>query len=270
MSENMDERLRELLADQALFGLSEDEARELSKMSDSSDGLTLELAAAAVLVAETPLEPMPKHLESRVLAGAERYFAENDLQPVFVTEATKPRPAWFGWLGWAVAAVALAAFGVNFALTRGSVVPNIATATPTPAPAILTPSQQREQLAAMADVARADWTKGNMPDMEVAGDVVWSDAKQAGYMMLRGLPVNDANKEVYQLWIFDETQSDKTPIDGGVFNVTADGEVVIPIDAKLKTRNPKAFAITLEKPGGVVVSERKKIAALAPVKIAQT
>jgi len=106
-----------------------------------------------------------------------------------------------------------------------------------------------------------------MPELaSVSGDVVWSDAKQTGYLKLKGLPVNDANKEAYQLWIFDETQSDKTPIDGGVFNVTADGEVVIPIDAKLRARNPKAFAITIEQPGGVVVSDRKKVAGLAPVK----
>ncbi|MBK6751223.1 MAG: hypothetical protein IPG67_14780 [Acidobacteria bacterium] len=41
----------------------------------------------------------------------------------------------------------------------------------------------------------------------------------------------------------------------------ADGDVIIPIDAKLKAKNPAMFAITVEKPGGVVVSDRKKIAA---------
>lgn len=273
MSENMDERLRELLADQAVFGLSAEESRELSEVSDggssSMDALTLELAAAAVLLAETPVEPMPEHLQARVLAAAEQHFADNDIQPTFAPAAVASRPSWFGWLGWAFAAVAITALGLNLVLTRSSSGP-IATATPSPTPVVLTPAQQREQLMASPDVARAEWTNGNMPGVEVSGDVVWSDAKQAGYMTFRGLPVNDANTAVYQLWIFDETQSDKTPIDGGVFNVTADGEVIIPIDAKLKARNPKAFAVTMEKPGGVVVSDRKKIAALAPVKPAQT
>jgi anti-sigma-K factor RskA len=100
---------------------------------------------------------------------------------------------------------------------------------------------------------------------DVGGDVVWSDEKQAGYMRLRGLPVNDKSKETYQLWIFDKTQDKATPIDGGTFDVDKEGEVVIPIDAKLKALGPELFAITIEKPGGVVVSKREKIAALAKV-----
>lgn len=272
MKENMDERLRELLADQAVFGLTAEEARELSELSDgassSMDALTLELAAAAVLLAETPVEPMPEHLRTKILAQAEEHFAA-DVQPTFVPELAPARPSWFSWLGWAFATIAIAALGINLYVTQNGS-GTIAKVDPTPTPVVLTPAQQREELISLADLARAEWGKGNMPEMSVTGDVVWSDSKQAGYMTFRGLPVNDANKEVYQLWIFDETQSDKTPIDGGVFNVTADGEVIIPIDAKLKARNPKAFAITMEKPGGVVVSDRKKIAALAPVKTSST
>ena len=77
--------------------------------------------------------------------------------------------------------------------------------------------------------------------------------------------MNDKTKETYQLWIFDKTQDAKTPIDGGTFDVNSDGEVVIPINAKLKAQEPAMFAITMEKAGGVVVSDRKKIAALAKV-----
>ena len=84
-------------------------------------------------------------------------------------------------------------------------------------------------------------------------------------MRFRGLPANDGKAETYQLWIFDKTQDKATPIDGGTFDVPADGEVVIPINAKLKAAGPEMFAITIEKPGGVVVSKREKIAALAKV-----
>ena len=84
-------------------------------------------------------------------------------------------------------------------------------------------------------------------------------------MRFRGLPKNDGSKETYQLWIFDKTQKKETPIDGGTFDVTTDGEVIIPINAKLKAQGPALFAITIEKPGGVVVSDRKKLAALAKV-----
>jgi anti-sigma-K factor RskA len=104
-----------------------------------------------------------------------------------------------------------------------------------------------------------------MKEVSPAGDVVWSDSQKVGYMRFRGLPPNDPNRETYQLWIFDESQDDKTPIDGGVFDVNSDGEVIIPIDAKLSPQNVKMFAVTVEKPGGVVVSKREKIAALAKV-----
>ena len=99
----------------------------------------------------------------------------------------------------------------------------------------------------------------------VSGELVWSDAKQAGFMRFRGLPVNDAAKEQYQLWIFENAKLEEHPKDGGVFDITAEGDVIIPIDAKLATKDPKVFAITVERPGGVVVSDRKKIAALAKV-----
>jgi hypothetical protein len=52
-------------------------------------------------------------------------------------------------------------------------------------------------------------------------------------------------------------------VDGGVFDVPANaGEVIIPIRAALMVRKPAAFAVTLEKPGGVVVSGREHVIVL--------
>ena len=57
--------------------------------------------------------------------------------------------------------------------------------------------------------------------------------------------------------------SQEHPIDGGVFNITANNQDV-PIDPKILVGNrPVQFAITIEKPGGVVVSERKELPLLA-------
>jgi hypothetical protein len=39
-------------------------------------------------------------------------------------------------------------------------------------------------------------------------------------------------------------------------------DVVIPIRAALIVRKPAAFAVTLEKPGGVVVTDRQHVLAL--------
>jgi hypothetical protein len=46
------------------------------------------------------------------------------------------------------------------------------------------------------------------------------------------------------------------PIDGGVFDVPAGGEALIPVDPKLPVGEGVIFAVTKERPGGVVVSDR--------------
>jgi hypothetical protein len=51
-----------------------------------------------------------------------------------------------------------------------------------------------------------------------------------------------------------------------VFDIPAgQNEVIIPIDAKIAVNAPVMFAVTMEKPGGVVVSGREHIVALAKV-----
>ena len=64
----------------------------------------------------------------------------------------------------------------------------------------------------------------------------------------------------YQLWIFDARRDERYPVDGGVFDAAADtAEVIVPIDAKIEVGTPVLFAVTVEKPGGVAVSNRKRI-----------
>ena len=79
-----------------------------------------------------------------------------------------------------------------------------------------------------------------------------------------GIPANDPTQAQYQLWIVDPARDPDAPVDGGVFDIPADGSpVVIPIAAKLALNNPQAFVITLEQPGGVVKSKLEKVVALA-------
>ena len=54
-------------------------------------------------------------------------------------------------------------------------------------------------------------------------------------------------------------------VDGGVFDVGANGEVVVPIHAHVAAGTPKLFAVTVERPGGVVVSKRERIVVAATV-----
>ena len=84
-------------------------------------------------------------------------------------------------------------------------------------------------------------------------------------MRFTGLKVNDPTARQYQLWIIDAAREGENPVDGGVFDCNTSGEIVIPIDAKLRVDRPAAFAITVEKPGGVVVSKQEQLFLLAAV-----
>jgi anti-sigma-K factor RskA len=99
---------------------------------------------------------------------------------------------------------------------------------------------------------------------QVEGDVVWNQSRQAGYMRFVGLPVNDPLVEQYQLWIIDDDR-ETYPVDGGVFDITDSGESIVPITARLTVGRPRAFAVTIERPGGVVVSDQSRLPLLAPV-----
>ncbi len=123
-----------------------------------------------------------------------------------------------------------------------------------------------------ADTVQVAWTATEDPAAKgVSGDVVWNARLQTGYLRFRGLSANDPAKEQYQAWIFDEGRDPHFPVDAGVFDITmaskdeATGDLVIPIDAKLLIKNPAAFAVTVETPGGVVVTDKKRVVVLAPV-----
>jgi hypothetical protein len=92
------------------------------------------------------------------------------------------------------------------------------------------------------------------------GELVWNRAQQKGFMKIKDLPPVDPNKGTYQLWIFDKTRDNRYPVDGGTFLIPKNQDTaLVPIQPKLPVSQPSLFAITLEQPGGVVVSDRKRI-----------
>ena len=93
--------------------------------------------------------------------------------------------------------------------------------------------------------------------------MVWDPVTQRGFMHFAGLCRNDPAAHQYQLWIFDGARDKRYPVDGGVFDVPANTkEIVIPIRAALMVLKPAAFAVTVEKPGGAVVSGREHVVVL--------
>lgn len=287
MTEEKQEMIFDLLALKATHGLEPDEQSHLDNLI-AETGITEDesfaIAAAAVsLVGLHDEEPLPAHLHARILASGDEFIAsldsavaaskpdvvtddEDDYQKIFTIDT--PRWSW-NWLGWAVAAAACVALAVNIWFTQFD--PKVIVEVPKPpvTPEKLTTEQEYARfMAEPAGAIKANWAPGSPDAAElknVSGDVVWSDAKQRGFMRFKGLPVNDKSKSTYQLWIFDKTQDARYPIDGGTFDVDKDGEVIIAINAKLNALSPGLFAITIEKPGGVVVSDRKRMAAVAKV-----
>jgi hypothetical protein len=100
----------------------------------------------------------------------------------------------------------------------------------------------------------------------VTGDVVWDAKSQTGYMRFHGLRLNDPIVDQYQLWIFDARRDERFPVDGGVFDVgNASGDEVVRFTARLPVAVPLMFVVTVERPGGVVVSDRSRVAAVAHI-----
>ncbi len=246
------ERLEQLLADRATEGLSGADQAELDRLlSDNPavDPLALELAAAAAALAlsEGPAQELPAHLREKVRVDAAR-IRPTDASMIVAAAAPTLKLAYAGW--WAAAAgFAVAAVGWWWAIapgTSGSI-----------------QSRYDRFVEQTPDLLRAEWAANVEDYAGVTGEVVWSDTRQAGFMVFKGLPANGQTQQ-YQLWIVDP-QRDRNPVDGGVFDIVAqNGKVIVEVDPKLVVSNPQAFAITLEQPGGVVVSDGPLLIVAAP------
>ena len=244
-----------------------------------------EAAAGALFTAfaleRRGLQQMPSVVLDRIQAGAESHFSGaasgNLVRPA--SESLGPRPlrsedsgsaevgasqvSGKGWqfgpvaaiAGWAAAAALLA--GLLSTMGRMSDLEGGQLETEPKKDLV------RFQLTA-ADVVQLAWQPLG-PKPAVKGEVIWSDDRNEGFMRIKGLPVNDPSKSQYQLWIFrgNDPAAEPHPVDGGVFNVASGGEVIVPIEAKLAVGHAGIFAVTVEKPGGVVVSGRDQIVALA-------
>jgi len=249
------DRRNELLADRALQGLDEAEARELERLGAVGDDSFDLAAAAADLATLGEPQPLPEALAARVLADA-RLRAGAGVGGVVPSRRRRDLGRAAGWV-----AAAAAAILAIFAWSRPpEVVEKLVRVEVPVAPRLPTPAEARAELLASAPDARTiAWSATPDPAARgAAGDVVWSPSRQQGYLRIRGLVANDPTLAQYQLWIFDARRDQAHPVDGGVFDVR-DGEVVIPIRAAVRVFQPTLFAVTVEKPGGVVVSKRERI-----------
>ena len=300
-------RREELLLDRAFAGLDLAEAAELRDLQgDADDDEAFDLAVAAIDLGciDEPVEPLPAALRAKIEATALQALAERAAaaapDTVAPTAVANDRGAGAGpsaapplaevisldrlraaertrWVGWLVAAACLALALASWLSRPGERTqlplppspPSVVVPPPAP-PRPPTIGEQRVALLASGkDAVRVDWTATkDAAAAGASGDVVWSNAQQRGYMRFHGLAANDPGQRQFQLWIFDKSQDERFPVDGGVFDIdAATGDVIVPITAKIRVMKPSLFAVTVEKPGGVVVSKREHIvltAAMSP------
>lgn len=133
---------------------------------------------------------------------------------------------------------------------------------------VLGPSatQLLAELRADPAIVPVRWAESEDPAARNAeGEVWWDAARQRGVLRIRGLVPNDPRLAQYQLWIVDAERDARYPVDGGVFDIGRDGEALVVIDARVPVRRATLFAVTLEVPGGVVVSTRERLVLTAAV-----
>lgn len=250
-----EEKLDELLVKRAIEGLDDDELVQLAQLSAGMpeqelewvDRLVGELDAEASVSSELPLSPADR---DQLLEATRQRDNVTPLSPSRTSGGSEnPGGLWRAsraWIGWATAA-ALAFAWLGGTGDQPAVVPEF------------------DIVAASEGAVVIPWSPGgDAAGADVTGEVAWSGASQTGVMRFRGLLANIPADFQYQLWIFDAERDERYPVDGGVFDVPEGMDVIdIPIRATLPITTPTLFAVSVERPGGVVVSDRQRIATVA-------
>jgi len=283
-SKELPEWFTDLLILRATDGLDADQQKQFDQFVEEHpdrdqierEAERFELTAAALdlglenLISEKPQDSygeLPQSVRQKVIDGATRHLESSVTKPVAVPVMVQNRDAGltsreaFAWFT-AAAAVVLLMTGWNpFAMpVTDRVIDNT--------PVAVAPTVEEQYLEFIdgdaADRVQVAWTATDEKS-NAGGEVVWRDSSQEGFMVIEGLKPNNPAQSQYQLWIFDSNTGGKNPIDGGVFDIVAGETSVIPIDARIPVVGATMFAITEEKPGGVVVSDQKRLPLLAKV-----
>lgn len=237
---------REQLAEAVVFAHDVDVAQ---LGDDDPQRRAFEHTAALALAAFAQRAVVPSGLQVRLAASGLQFCAERRpvARPVGIAAAaaTDRRP-------WVAFACGLAA-GITLFL-----LPALRSDTPPAADRL-----RAQLLAADTAAVRVPWRAGPSPmSGDVRGDVLWSAARQEGYLTFRGLPPLDAEHR-FQLWIVDGSRTG-APVDGGLFAIAdADQDTVVPVRATLPIGRPAAFVVTVEAKAGAVVSAQEHVVAIA-------
>jgi anti-sigma-K factor RskA len=184
--------------------------------------------AAGVVALAAPPQTPPASLKQRIMR-----------ELAMETKRVVPMPTRrdsFGWVPWAIAAMLIVFCGL---LTL-----------------------DRVRLAhQLADIRAADplmqttffsLAPAAPAPADAKATVAWQPGRQSGVIRVSNLPAPQAGKD-YQLWAVDAEHKD--PISAGIVRVDKDGVAQIRFKPVEKAEHIKAFAISLEREGGVPKKE---------------
>jgi len=184
--------------------------------------------AAGDLALSAPSKSPPASLKRRVMR--EIVVETEGSAPIF---AQRPSHA---WMPWAIAAILIVFCGM-LALDRARL--------------------QRE----LADIRAADplmqtifftLTPSGSAPADAKATVAWQPGRQTGVIRITNLPAPESGRD-YQLWAVDAAHKD--PISAGVIRVDKNGVAQIRFKPVEMAHQVKAFAISLEREGGVPKKE---------------
>ncbi len=269
------DRILELLADQAISGLTAGERIELKSLLEANpdvDSESLDRTAAMLDVAASAedIEPLPNHLRDRILAHVQSEpeaigTIPHPAQPrseirrrevvAWITAAACLLWALFTWSRWPATNPSLGPSPDRPVLAGKDTVPprriDDDVVRPDAGPTI---SQLREQLLnSTPDVLLLQLVSDNGGGVagESGGDIVWSSGRQIGYLRIKvSAGDNAVQPRQYQLWIVGSDVSGNEIISGGIFPADrSTGELILPIQADQFVQQPKMFVVSMESPG---------------------
>ncbi|MEP6686474.1 MAG: anti-sigma factor [Verrucomicrobiota bacterium] len=224
----IDEHLEEAASLYVLDLLEADELRRFEGKLENDPELRATVdemrAAAALLAHGAPLRKPPASLESRIFAEIKK-----EQRPVAFRTASN-------WIPWALAACLTIACVLLIA-DRARVGKKLA---------------QLETRDAMAQMQIATLSSKLENAPNAVAVVLWDSEKQEGVLKVADVPRNSRDRD-YQLWIIDPKR--KLPVNGGVFGVDEKGATKISFKPESPITSAQAFAISLERKGGVPKAE---------------
>jgi anti-sigma-K factor RskA len=188
-------------------------------------------AAAQLAHAAPSIEP-PAHLQARIAEAIRASTPARAAAP-----AARSSIIWLPWALAACLAIACVVLVADRMKTRDELA-----------------RLQNRDAAAQMKIAMLSSQLASAPNATAV--VVWDAAKQEGVLKVANVPQTAADRD-YQLWIVDPQYGQ--PVDAGVFNVKGEGATEIRFKPKAKVASADAFAVSLEKKGGVPKAEGEMV-----------